>query len=292
MKDSSLYNSQSLVLRSGLKFPLQSVPKYWFGGDPFKTRFFDALGLAFPEGERFFIRSVKEFREEVKDAKLKNDINIFFKQEALHAVEHTVLNDRLELQGLPVKRILNKMRKTLDYSLKNKSREYNLAVTVALEHLTSIMAESFFSKKSTFEDADPYIRAVWAWHTVEEMEHRDVAFDVMKQVGNVDEFTRRIAFIKTITSVLYFTFVRTNSFLRRDGYNRWQRTILMTKGIKWIFGPQGFMTPNISLILDGFKKDFHPSDHPIIAQYDVWLEALQVSGDPVFAGNKYWEAGK
>ncbi len=285
-------NSESLVLRKGLQFPFEGVPKYWFDGDPFKTRFFDALGLAFPEGERFFIQSIRVFRDEVIDIKLQNDITTFFKQEALHAVEHTELNERLELQGLPIKKILKLIRHALDHNLKNKPREYNLAVTVAFEHLTSIMAESFFSRKKTFENADPYVRALWAWHTIEEMEHRDVAFEVMKQVGNVDEFTRKVAFIQTMFMVLYFTFVRTNTFLRYDGYSKWQRIGLMTKGFSWVFGPKGFMTSNIPLVVDGFKKDFHPSDHPIIAQYDVWVKALKESGDPIYAGNKFWEAGR
>ncbi|MEB3733038.1 metal-dependent hydrolase [Halopseudomonas pachastrellae] len=34
----------------GLPDPL---PRHWLGGDPFKTHFFNAMSLLFPDGERF-----------------------------------------------------------------------------------------------------------------------------------------------------------------------------------------------------------------------------------------------
>jgi hypothetical protein len=33
--------------------------------------------------------------------------------------------------------------------------------------------------------------------------------------------------------------------------------------------------------LDWFKKDFHPSQHPVIRQYPVWIETLEKTNDPM-----------
>jgi len=33
------------VVRSHLNFKLNEIPRFWFGGDPFITRMFDALSL-------------------------------------------------------------------------------------------------------------------------------------------------------------------------------------------------------------------------------------------------------
>ena len=43
-----------IVPREKLDFGLDDprIPKYWFGGDAFKTRFFDAMSLIFPPGEK------------------------------------------------------------------------------------------------------------------------------------------------------------------------------------------------------------------------------------------------
>ena len=57
-----------IVPREKLDFGLdESIPKYWFGGDPFRTRFFDAMSLIFPPGEKFFMVTVRDYRDQVHD---------------------------------------------------------------------------------------------------------------------------------------------------------------------------------------------------------------------------------
>ena len=43
---------------------------------------------------------------------------------------------------------------------------------------------------------------------------------------------------------------------------------------------------------DWFNKDFHPNQHPVIAQYDVWVKTLEETGDPIAAGEAFWQAAK
>ena len=52
-----IQNQITPVVRSHLDFKLNEIPRFWFGGDPFITRMFDALSLTFPDGERYFIQS-------------------------------------------------------------------------------------------------------------------------------------------------------------------------------------------------------------------------------------------
>lgn len=52
-----------MVVRDVLDFGLDhTVPRHWFGGDAFRSRFFDAMSCLFPEGERFFIACVRDYR--------------------------------------------------------------------------------------------------------------------------------------------------------------------------------------------------------------------------------------
>ena len=165
-------------------------------------------------------------------------------------------------------------------------------MTAAAEHLTALMADTFYSHKETLHDAHPYVRALLAWHAIEEMEHRDVAFDVMKQVGDVPEATRKFALAFTTVLMLGFTVYRANIMLKYDGFDRLARLKLTAKGLPWFIGRNGMLTKMRKPYTDWFKKDFHPSQHPIIAQYDVWLKTLADTSDPIQAGEAFWQAGK
>ena len=94
---------QHIVPRQNLDFGLDGdIPKYWFGGDVFKTRFFDAMSTIFPEGEKFFIYCVRDFKDQVTDPQLAQDIKDFIRQEAQHSMVHNQFNDRLKQQGIDV----------------------------------------------------------------------------------------------------------------------------------------------------------------------------------------------
>jgi predicted metal-dependent hydrolase len=55
-----------------LRFNLETdVPKHWHGGGRGVTLFFDNLSTLFPEGERFFIASIRAHLSEVTDPELR-----------------------------------------------------------------------------------------------------------------------------------------------------------------------------------------------------------------------------
>lgn len=280
------------IVRTNLDFKLADVPRYWFAGDPFLTRMFDALSLTFPDGERYFIQSVRLFRDQIQDPDLKQRVADFIRQEAQHGIAHDKMNQIMKDQGIPVDQFIQRLNKVFKFELKYRSPQYNIAMTAAAEHLTALMAETFYGEKETLQDAHPYVRALFAWHAIEEMEHRDVAFDVMQQVGNVPEVTRKMALVFTTGLMFGFTLYRANVMLKCDGFNRTQRLKMNVRGLQWLFGKQGKLRKMQSQYRDWFKPDFHPSQHPIIAQYDVWLDTLAQTGDPIQAGEAFWQAGK
>ncbi|NLN58225.1 MAG: metal-dependent hydrolase [Gammaproteobacteria bacterium] len=280
------------IVRSNLDFQLSEIPRYWFAGDPFLTRMFDALSLTFPDGERYFIQSVRLFRDQIQDPDLKQRVADFIRQEAQHGIAHDKMNQVMKDQGMPVDQFIQRLNKIFKFELKYRSPQYNIAMTAAAEHLTALMAETFYGEKDTLKDAHPYVRALFAWHAIEEMEHRDVAFDVMQQVGNVPELTRKMALVLTTGLMFGFTLYRANVMLRYDGFSRIQRLKMNARGLKWLLGKNGKLRKMKPQFQDWFKPDFHPSQHPIIAQYDVWLHTLAETNDPIQAGEAFWQAAK
>lgn len=280
------------IVRSNLDFQLSEIPRYWFAGDPFLTRMFDALSLTFPDGERYFIQSVRLFRDQIQDPDLKQRVADFIRQEAQHGIAHDKMNQVMKDQGMPVDQFIQRLNKIFKFELKYRSPQYNIAMTAAAEHLTALMAETFYGEKDTLKDAHPYVRALFAWHAIEEMEHRDVAFDVMQQVGNVPELTRKMALVLTTGLMFGFTLYRANVMLRYDGFSRIQRLKMNARGLQWLLGKNGKLRKMKPQFQDWFKPDFHPSQHPIIAQYDVWLHTLAETNDPIQAGEAFWQAAK
>jgi predicted metal-dependent hydrolase len=66
----------------------RSLAKDWYDNHPFKTAWFNAMSITFPLGEKFFIDSVRYFADQIKDAKLSEDIRGFCGQEGFHRREH------------------------------------------------------------------------------------------------------------------------------------------------------------------------------------------------------------
>lgn len=278
------------VVRKDLDFKLDQIPRFWFDGDPFRTRMFDALSLTFPVGERYFIQSVRALRDRIHNAELQQKVTDFIQQEAQHGIAHDRMNEEMKKQGMPVDEFTKFLEDQFNSQLKNRSKQYNIAMTAAAEHLTALMAETFYSKKETLANVHPYVRALFAWHAIEEMEHRDVAFDVMKEVGEVPENLRKFALALITLQMFGFTLYRANIMLKHDGFTALQRARLAVKGLPWFFGRQGTLSAMRKPYTDWFKADFHPSQHPIIRQYQTWIDILAETEDPIAAGEAFWQA--
>lgn len=282
-----------IVPREKLNFGLDGdIPRYWFGGDAFKTRFFDAMSTIFPEGERFFIMCVRDFRDRVTDPVLLQEIKDFIRQEGQHGMIHDQFNNRLKAQGIDVDMLERIERDSLQkFSRKYHSREFTLAMTAASEHMTAIMAHSFFERKEVLEQADPRMRAMYAWHAMEEVEHKAVAFDVMQKIAKVGYFKRIGAML--MVSVLFpiHTFVIMHYMFRKDGYSFWQQARLWPKGLWWLYKPGGLFSSVLGHYLQYYKPGFHPWQEGQLQSYQTWLDTFNRTGDPIAAGEALHAAG-
>src|SRR4051812_37064071 len=63
-----------------------------------------SLSSEFHDGEDFFVRSVRNYRDQIDDPELKREVAGFIGQEAMHGREHRSFNDRLDQLGYPTKR--------------------------------------------------------------------------------------------------------------------------------------------------------------------------------------------
>lgn len=276
-----------MSVRDGLDFGLDaSVPRHWFGGDAFRSRFFDAMSTLFPEGERFFIACVRDYKDQLSEPAHRQAMLDFARQEAVHSKVHQRFNDLLAQQGVKVDRIqANQRRMLFEVARGHMPPAQTLALTAASEHLTALMAHSFVARPERFADADPRVRAMYVWHAIEEVEHKGVAYDVMVDIAQVSYWARAWALIVVSIQFPWFVFQILNHMLKVDGFTRLQRYKLWAKGLWWLYGPGGMMPPLLRPYLAWFSPGFHPWQHGMIAGYDTWSTALAKTHDPVQAAN-------
>ena len=69
-----------------MDFPLpEHSPAFaFFGGNALASSLFAVFSAIFPPGERFFVESVRRFRDSTNDETLKAQISGFIGQEAIH----------------------------------------------------------------------------------------------------------------------------------------------------------------------------------------------------------------
>ncbi|MFO0746816.1 MAG: metal-dependent hydrolase [Myxococcota bacterium] len=175
-------NAQPITVRKLEVPPTEPLPRNWFYGSAAHTALVDALCLLFPEGERFFIRSVRFYAERL-EPELAGRVKGFAAQEAWHGRAHLQVADLLEAQGFEVRQSILERFARLGFGVIEPRfpPHLRLATTAAAEHLTAALAEVALGTPVLDGAAQP-MRDLLRWHAVEELEHRAVAFDVLSAV--------------------------------------------------------------------------------------------------------------
>jgi len=259
--------------RISFKDSLSDLPRHFCADeDLIGSHVVAALSSVFPDGEDFFVRSVRHFRDQIADPVLKRQVAGFIGQEAMHGREHRVLNDRLSELGYPTKRVERITKAGLKVRTRVLSAKSNLAATAALEHFTATLAELLMSNEQVREMiGHPEVKNVFLWHALEESEHKAVAFDVYKAVGG-SERTRvwtmnliRMGFIVGVTFQVLLSLAGDRETYRRGNLRKsWKR-----------FRSSPVMSRQVWRRLRDYNRpDFHPDDHDSTELIARWREEL------------------
>src|SRR3954465_128857 len=164
---------------------LRTLPKHFAAdGDLILSHLAASLSSVFPDGEDFFVRSVRHYRDQITDPELKRQVAGFIGQEAMHGREHRAFNDRLHQLGYPPKRFERFTKRGLAMRERLLPPSSNLAATAALEHFTATLAELLLPDPEARDmSGNPAVKELFLWHALEESEHKAVAFDVYKMSG-------------------------------------------------------------------------------------------------------------
>ena len=250
---------------------LDELPRHFAAeGDLIDSHLMAAMSSMFPDGEEFFVRSVRHFRGEITDPVLAREVAGFIGQESLHGREHRAVNRRLAELGYPTRMGERTTRVLLGLRERLFPAKANLAATAALEHFTATWAEMALTQEREHH-AHPVVADLMTWHALEETEHKAVAFDVYRAVGGTERtrvWTMRLVRVGFSLALFVQTFL---SLLGdRDTY----RPGVLRASLRR-FRSNPLVGPWVRERLKDYDRpDFHPDDHDTSALLDEWRATL------------------
>lgn len=252
---------------------LEDLPRHFAAdGDLLHGHLAASLSAVFPDGEDFFVRSVRHFRDRITDPDLRQDVAGFIGQEATHGREHRALNDRLDQLGYPTKRFERLTRRGLALRERLLSPTSNLAATAALEHFTATLAELLLSNdeaRSLF--GHEALKELFLWHALEESEHKAVAFDVYRSIGGSERLRvitmvlLRFGFVAGMALQMSVSLLGDPATFRRgelrESWRRFRRSPIVQREV-W------------DRLKEYDQPDFHPNDRDTTELVGRWREQL------------------
>ncbi len=151
-----------------------------------------AFSLTMPYLEPYLIRTFRAVAKRITDPVLAGDLRAFIAQEAQHFQNHRRVNEMIKGQlGPDVAGKVQKIEDRLDADYRRftatRSDRFNVVYAEGFEAMTCAMAMTFFARASVGKGlgSDGHFgswQQLWAWHAAEEIEHRNVAFDVYEHL--------------------------------------------------------------------------------------------------------------
>lgn len=235
----------------------QELPKYYFDNSPFKTHLLNALSITFPHGEKFFIDSVKNYKDRITDPEQLDAVTMFVKQENWHRYVHQQYNFWLVKQGLPAEQLEELALKKIEQTKAEIGYRGWLSVTASMEHITAIFAEHLLTHPELLNSMHPHFKQLWTWHAIEEIEHKSVAMDTLNAIGGG---RRRRAMILATMNFMWDIAKSTVILLKHDKQlYKWQT---LKDACSVLFNTNnGLITGLVAPWFAFMKKDFHPNQH-------------------------------
>lgn len=253
--------------KDGGRIPI--ADRHFIDGDLTKSHFVACLSAILPPAEEYFIRVVRAHRSQITDDALRREVSGFIGQETLHGKEHHILNEHLAKLGYPAPIMERATRKLLKVPERILSPQTNLAITASFEHVTATLAELVLTDAEIQSYLnDDWTRRLLLWHAVEEAEHKNVVFDLYREVGGSEKVR-----VRTMRSTRIGLAVATTVFmglsLATDSAS--YRPATLVRSIRG-FWRSPLMSNDVMRALRRYDSPlFHPSETGGSEIFEPWL---------------------
>ncbi|MCH7313114.1 metal-dependent hydrolase [Acinetobacter sp. ANC 3882] len=274
---------QPMLAARPVKFDFTETPAHWIYGDAFSSHLINGINLILPIGELWFCRVYNKVLPHVTDPKLRADMKGFIGQEAIHSRAHSSAQKFLHQHGFNTK----EFEARIDWlfgqllgespfgikTLKIKQLEKIWLVTrvgiiAAIEHFTCILGQWSLDSRG-WDKADPVMADLFRWHLAEEVEHRNVAYDLFERLCQTELgfYISRQALMAAVFPLVVYFLIDAGRFLAGQDPDPAARTMARQSVIRLLWklekvGQKTDHVPTFSLLLHGTARWIAPRFHP------------------------------
>lgn len=190
----------------------------WNRGRPEFSHIVNAGSLAMPYLEPYLIKTMRAARPLIRDPALQADLDRYIRQEATHYKQHRVFNDQLKARGYrAIEGIEARLASEYAELESMRSLEFNLAYAEGFESMALAVGRMLIEDREyLFGDSESGVASLVLWHFVEEIEHKNVAFDVFEHL-NGNYFRRVHGLLYAMTHIFLLTRGNYQALLKEDG---------------------------------------------------------------------------
>src|SRR5215469_9501431 len=183
----------------------------WIPREPVASHVLSVLHLLLPEGETWFVETFKQALPLIRDDSLREDVLGFIGQEAIHAAAHQGVLDYYTSQGVDTSAYIKQIewlfgrilaeRPGMSEAAQRERLIEGVAIVAAVEHYTAMMGAWVLDATALDKaKSHPVMLDLLRWHGSEEVEHRNVAYDVLQHLD--PGYARRIRGIFIVVPLL------------------------------------------------------------------------------------------
>jgi uncharacterized protein len=235
------------VRRMGFAYP-PAMSGHWNRKRPEFSQIVNAASLAMPYLEPYLIRTMRAARPQIRDQALAADLDSYVAQEAAHYRQHRSFNEELKARGY---RSIEGLEAKIDASYAKIEAKgtlaSNLAYAEGFESMALAIGEMLIEDRDfLFGGSESGVASLVLWHFVEEIEHKNVAYDVFEHVAG-NYFRRVGGFLHATGHIFLLTRAGYQTLLKEDGLWRdWRSRLALARLLVRIFAK---LTPKLARIL-------------------------------------------
>ena len=256
------------VRRVRFEWPADLDP-VWTRREPDLAIAANAVSLLMPHMEPYVVASVRSQLPMLRevDPDLAERATAYATQEAQHHGQHRRFNDLLGARYPGLARV-ERLMAWIFGKLRTRSPLFGLAFAAGFECIAFTAARWVDKRTRLLRGGDPTATTLFLWHLAEEVEHKEVAFDVYESSGGGH---LRYAWATTVAACILAGAAWWSAWSMLWSEGRFFRPVAHARLIGWSLS---FVFVALPVMVVSALPGHHPRDLTDPAGFDHWLDHL------------------